>query len=417
MAAAQHAKRPAATRASGRSDSLWRRHERDVWVVVLVVAGLFSLLAEAHALGPVGRVAGRALALSLGVGRFALPPLLVGLGVLLVTGGVEVERARLGWGLILTVVSVCGLAHLAGGHPKLDATTAQLGHAGGWVGVLAGGGLRAALGSAGAAVLLLAVLVVALIVTTGVGLRTLARGFARSARWLGSTMRDWWSARPRRVATEDEDEEVDGEAALVGRDEYEDEEEPEPEYDAAPTGPEPVAEFEPYEPDEEDEVSRPRRAPAATVSHDWRLPPLSLLLRTREQRQDRAAIEAAGDELVEALAGHGVETTLIGFTVGPTVTRYELELGPGVKVARVTVAQQGHRLRHGLARRAHPRADPRALGHRRRGAQPPAQPGGAGRPAGDRRGRRGRPPARRAGRPRHLGHDGRASTSPTCPTC
>jgi len=31
-----------------------------------------------------------------------------------------------------------------------------------------------------------------------------------------------------------------------------------------------------------------------------------------------------------------VETTLVGCTVGPTVTRYELELGPGVKVARVT---------------------------------------------------------------------------------
>ncbi len=333
MATARHAKRPAATRAPGRSDSLWRRHERDVWVVVLVVAGLFCLLAEAHALGPVGRVAGRALALSLGVGRFALPPLLVGLGVLLVTGGVEVERARLGWGLILTVLSVCGLAHLAGGHPKLDAATAQLGHAGGWVGVLAGGGLRAALGTAGAAVLLVAVLVVALIVTTGVGLRTLARGFARSARWLGGSLRDWWSARPRRVATEDE--EVDGEAAIVDDDGYE-VEETEPEYDAAPTGPEPIAEFEPYEPDEPDEERPPRRAPAAAVSHDWRLPPLSLLLRTREQRQDRAAIEAAGDELVEALAGHGVETTLIGFTVGPTVTRYELELGPGVKVARVT---------------------------------------------------------------------------------
>ncbi|HVL28082.1 MAG TPA: DNA translocase FtsK, partial [Acidimicrobiales bacterium] len=33
---------------------------------------------------------------------------------------------------------------------------------------------------------------------------------------------------------------------------------------------------------------------------------------------------------------HGVETRLVGMTVGPTVTRYELELGPGVKVAKVT---------------------------------------------------------------------------------
>ena len=37
-----------------------------------------------------------------------------------------------------------------------------------------------------------------------------------------------------------------------------------------------------------------------------------------------------------ALAAHGVDTRLVGRTVGPSVTRYELELGAGVKVARVT---------------------------------------------------------------------------------
>jgi S-DNA-T family DNA segregation ATPase FtsK/SpoIIIE len=45
---------------------------------------------------------------------------------------------------------------------------------------------------------------------------------------------------------------------------------------------------------------------------------------------------AAGAQLVEALAAHGVETTLVGYTVGPTVTRFELELGAGVKVSSVT---------------------------------------------------------------------------------
>ena len=44
--------------------------------------------------------------------------------------------------------------------------------------------------------------------------------------------------------------------------------------------------------------------------------------------------------LQESLASHGVETTLVGMTVGPTVTRYELELGLGVKVARVTSLQK-----------------------------------------------------------------------------
>ena len=47
-------------------------------------------------------------------------------------------------------------------------------------------------------------------------------------------------------------------------------------------------------------------------------------------------MDAGGGALVAALAAHGVDTRLVGRTVGPSVTRYELELGAGVKVARVT---------------------------------------------------------------------------------
>src|SRR5262249_35028524 len=68
----------------------------------------------------------------------------------------------------------------------------------------------------------------------------------------------------------------------------------------------------------------------------WKLPPAKLLERTSAQQVDRQAIEERGHDLELALASHGVETRLVGMTVGPTVTRYELELGPGVKVARVT---------------------------------------------------------------------------------
>jgi S-DNA-T family DNA segregation ATPase FtsK/SpoIIIE len=58
------------------------------------------------------------------------------------------------------------------------------------------------------------------------------------------------------------------------------------------------------------------------------------------QTINHAEVEARGRTLEEALAAHGVEVTLVGQTVGPTVTRYELELGPGVKVARVTSLQR-----------------------------------------------------------------------------
>ena len=69
---------------------------------------------------------------------------------------------------------------------------------------------------------------------------------------------------------------------------------------------------------------------------DWKLPPLNLLGRSKAQRHDERQLDAAGEALVAALAAHGVDTHLVGRTVGPTVTRFELELGPGVKVARVT---------------------------------------------------------------------------------
>ncbi|MDA3039918.1 MAG: DNA translocase FtsK [Actinomycetota bacterium] len=68
----------------------------------------------------------------------------------------------------------------------------------------------------------------------------------------------------------------------------------------------------------------------------WTLPPMDLLGRSEGQDVDRATVEKTGRQLEHALAEHGVETRLIGVVVGPTVSRFELELGPGVKVNRVT---------------------------------------------------------------------------------
>jgi DNA segregation ATPase FtsK/SpoIIIE, S-DNA-T family len=74
--------------------------------------------------------------------------------------------------------------------------------------------------------------------------------------------------------------------------------------------------------------------PAAPIV--WKLPPKALLKKGKAIEVDKRAVEAAGRVLEEALAAHGVETRLSGMTVGPTVTRFELELAPGVKVAKVT---------------------------------------------------------------------------------
>jgi S-DNA-T family DNA segregation ATPase FtsK/SpoIIIE len=69
---------------------------------------------------------------------------------------------------------------------------------------------------------------------------------------------------------------------------------------------------------------------------NWKLPTLKMLERSSVQEINRSQVEERGRLLEASLAEHGVQTRLVGMVVGPTVTRYELELLPGVKVSRVT---------------------------------------------------------------------------------
>jgi S-DNA-T family DNA segregation ATPase FtsK/SpoIIIE len=306
-------------------------------VVALLVVGLFVALAEVGALGPVGRAISRVLSDVLGVGRFAMAVILLALGVAMVWGKIEFDRPRVVWGVVLGLVSISGIADLASGRPGVHATTKVLGRAGGWLGVGVGGGLAKGLGVAGAIVVFFALLVVATMVTTGVGLRALLVGGGAFLRAVGRVLARWWMIRPQREVRDEADQEVPETVGDRRRepepfvyDEYE-EEEVEPGFD-----------YVEDESDELDELEAPTRAaPAKRPRHvpvpsAWELPSLSLLQRTRDQKLDRSLTDAAGEELVDALAAHGVETLLLGYTVGPTVTRFELELGPGVKVSRVT---------------------------------------------------------------------------------
>ncbi len=70
----------------------------------------------------------------------------------------------------------------------------------------------------------------------------------------------------------------------------------------------------------------------------WELPDAARLLTrsTGEQsRPDTAGQERTATSLVEALGHFGVEAKVIGTVAGPHITRYELRLAPGTKVAKV----------------------------------------------------------------------------------
>lgn len=81
-------------------------------------------------------------------------------------------------------------------------------------------------------------------------------------------------------------------------------------------------------------------APAKTtatseVAGNWRLPPRTILSRGSKQKLDKAELIERGNALQSSLGTFGVGVKVVGMTVGPTVTRYELELAEGVKVSRL----------------------------------------------------------------------------------
>lgn len=70
----------------------------------------------------------------------------------------------------------------------------------------------------------------------------------------------------------------------------------------------------------------------------YRYPPIHLLKKTSERRAAdvEAELRANADKLVSTLDSFGVKTTVLGYSRGPTVSRYELQPAQGVKVSRIS---------------------------------------------------------------------------------
>ncbi|WP_307708602.1 DNA translocase FtsK [Streptomyces sp. V1I6] len=82
----------------------------------------------------------------------------------------------------------------------------------------------------------------------------------------------------------------------------------------------------------------PPRAEQLQLSGDitYSLPPLDLLERGGPGKTRSAANDAVVASLTNVFMEFKVDAAVTGFTRGPTVTRYEVELGPAVKVERIT---------------------------------------------------------------------------------
>ncbi|MFI7310307.1 DNA translocase FtsK [Streptomyces hygroscopicus] len=82
----------------------------------------------------------------------------------------------------------------------------------------------------------------------------------------------------------------------------------------------------------------PPRAEQLQISGDitYALPSLDLLERGGPGKTRSAANDAVVDSLTKVFTEFKVDAAVTGFTRGPTVTRYVVELGPAVKVERIT---------------------------------------------------------------------------------
>ena len=373
-----------------------RGHGTDFFGLLLVVVGVVSALGiYAGGGGPVGRGLATAIGTLVGAARVFAPVVLVALGVTLIRGapqpsprrpaggddptvvdgaptrrrtGREHARARYGFGGLLVGIGGLGLLHLARHAPALSDGRDALSDSAGYLGAVIGTPIRGAIGAVGATVVLLAVAFAGVLVLTRTtirraaslgastvvaGVRPVGGAARRAVSQLFELVPESADGATTRTSTRDGEDAPNRTVAFAGPDEIAGPDDFDTEttvlaefydQDADPAIP-PGGRSRGSSPSQAKADGQPAQArteqleialPPGAQASSWKLPPARLLDRSGNQSVDRHLVEETGRRLEHALAEHGVETRLVGMTVGPTVTRFELELGPGVKVARVT---------------------------------------------------------------------------------
>jgi S-DNA-T family DNA segregation ATPase FtsK/SpoIIIE len=311
------------------------RHADDVWGVLLLVGGVLLGLAAFGLVGPAGSVVDSGLRLAFGVWALVVPIVLLVLGAALVLSPPHHEQGRMAAGFGITFVASLALFHLMTGAVSLAASLQLVKERGGAVGSLIAFPLRRVLGVWGSTVVLIALIALGVLLLTRTTLREVGSVVADGWRHLRAARQHRHRRRvaapaivmaPRAPATS-----ARSSPALPVRPAQ------------APPRPRPAA--GPVKPEAARAAPRQGRRPAAAAGYEK--PPLDILARGKGVAHDKRTLEETARDLEETLVEHGVDAHLTRIVPGPTVTRYEIELAPGVKVARVTTLS--HDIAYALA--------------------------------------------------------------------
>jgi DNA segregation ATPase FtsK/SpoIIIE, S-DNA-T family len=375
--AAAHLVGAAARRLGHSARELDPAHRRDGFGFALLAVAVVVAAREWWALsGPVGDGVHAVVAGTFGRVALVVPALLVGLGVRTLRHPEDsAATSRIMIGLGALVMATCGLVHLTRGLPDVADGWPRLRDAGGVAGFLAANPLERGLTGWGAGVLLGLLLVFGLLVVTATPVHAVPRRLADLVDRLSGRVEpadpvggpadppasgatgDPSSVGGRRGRTRAERRRAqalaDGDRAgdeafetpvATGpskRDLRPGQKRPVP---AAPA-PDPAVstKAEPSVLAADGSAARPLEPIPAPVEQlllagdvTYTLPANDVLAPGSPHK----ARSAANDRVVEALSGvldqFDIDAQVTGFSRGPTVTRYEVELGKGTKVERVT---------------------------------------------------------------------------------
>ena len=290
------------------------------------------------------------------IGRTAalLPPLLIVLGALIFIDSPlrHLRPLRLG---VLVVLASLTLA------VSTTDTLAPQDH-GGLIGAYARILLSGLVGDIGVSILVVTGVLAGIVLVTGASIgaimrssgRHVARAAGTGARVGGEVARRYRerpASRPTLVAVPGEKVQKRGrtQRPLDGSKEYADIFGDVPEFEPPGPGAEEAPAPEPEPVEISDPPAEPDDAVTAEVvsgaveldagprpKTEYRLPSPAVLKKSAAGRGGGDDHREVARKLVDALANFGIEARCVGMVSGPRVTRYELQLAPGIKVSRVS---------------------------------------------------------------------------------